>query len=118
MLQFSKYQFQSYGQKTINDSLLDGIDGTNISMKVHDQGKTFLCWVFGLASSLKSSLKIYIESLPITKLQKIRCFEKLDDKNLHKTMRLEICMIIPTLMNVADSRQAMAILPVLKRVNK
>ena len=50
--------------------------------------------------------------------KKIRCFEKLDDKNLHKTMRLEICMIIPTLINVPDARQAMAILPVLIRVNE
>ena len=98
--------------------MLDVNDESNISLKIHDQEKSFLCWVFGLASSLKSSLKIYIKSLQITELQKIRCLEKLEDNNLHKTMRLEICMIIPTLMNVADSRQAMAILPVLKRVNK
>ena len=96
--------------------MLDALDGTNISKKIHDQEKSFLCWVFGLASSLKSSLRIYIKSLPITKVQKMRCYEKLDDKDLHKTMRLEICMIIPTLINVPDASQAMNILPVLKRV--
>ena len=85
-------------------------------MKIHDQQKSFLCWVFALASSLKSSLKIFIDSLPITKIQRIRCQEKLNDKDLHKTMRLEICMIIPTLIDQADEKQALNILPVLKRM--
>ena len=60
---------------------------------------------------------MFIEKLSITEVQKQRCYEKLNDTNLHKTMRLEICMIIPTVINQPDQKQAINILPVLKRVN-
>ena len=53
---FSNYDFQSYGQKTINSDELGTIDGSNISRTVHDQGDSYLCWVYSIASSLKCSV--------------------------------------------------------------
>ena len=114
---FSDYDFQSYGQNTVNLVDLGSIDGSNISRAVHDQGKSFLCWVFSIATSLKCSVRYFIDKLKLSTIQRIRCLEKLDEETLHHSIRMELCMLLPTIVNQKDETQAMPIFGVLKRVS-
>ena len=114
---FSDYDFQSYGQNTVNLVDLGSIDGSNISRAVHDQGKSFLCWVFSIATSLKCSVRYFVDRLKLSTIQRIRCLEKLDDETLHHSIRMELCMLLPTIVNQKDETQAMPIFSVLKRVS-
>ena len=114
---FSNYDFQSYGQKTINQVDLYTTDGSNISRTVHDQGDSYLCWVYSIASSLKCTVRYFIDKLKLSTIQRERCLDKLNDKNLHHSIRMELCMLIPTLVNQIDEKQAMSVVSVLRRVS-
>ena len=114
---FRNYEFQSYGQRTINPEHLGSIDDSNISRTVHDQGDSYLCWVFSIATSLKCSVRYFIDKLKLSTIQKERCLEKLNDNSLHHSIRMELCMLLPTIVNQIDEKQAMSVEAVLKRVS-
>ena len=114
---FSNYHFQSRGQRTMNQIDLGTIDGSNISRTVHDQGDSYLCWVYSIASSLKCSVRYFIDKLKLSTIQRERCLDKLNEKSLHHSIRMELCMLIPTLVNQIDEKQAMSVVSVLRRVS-
>ena len=114
---FRNYDFQSYGQRTISSDDLDSINGSNISRTVHDQGDSYLCWVFSIATSLKCSVRYFIDKLKLSTIQKERCLDKLKDNSLHRSIRMELCMLLPTIVNQIDEKQAMSVEAVLKRVS-
>ena len=112
-----KYNFQSYGQRTINSDDLGSIDGSYISCAVHDQKDSYLCWLFSISTSLKCSVRYFIEKLKLSTIQRERCLEKLYDSTLHHSIRMELCMLIPTILNSKDEKQAMSVVSVLRRVS-
>ena len=114
---FSNYDFQSYGQRTINPDDLGTIDGSNISRQVHDQGDSNLCWVFSIATSLKCSVRYFIDKLKLSTIQRERCLQKLNDSTLHHSIRMELCMLLPTIVNQKDDQQAMPVVSILRRVS-
>ena len=114
---FSNYAFQSYGQRTINPDDLGTVDGSNISRTIHDQGDSYLCWVFSIATSLKGTVRYFIDKLKLSTIQRERCLEKLNDSTLHHSIRMELCMLLPTIVKNIDETQAMPVLSVLRRVS-
>ena len=81
------------------DENLD-IKGSMISRNIHDQGESYLCWVYAFATSFSNAVKILVNSLNkrrlITNGQKKKCEERMNEPNFHRRLRNEICMVIPT----------------------
>ena len=96
---------------------LGSIDGSNISRAIHDQGDTFLCWAYSIASSLKCSVRYFVDKLKLSTIQKERCLAKLENENLHHFIRMELYMLIPTTVNQIDEKQIMPVSSVLRRVS-
>ena len=112
---FSDCSFQTYGNQSIT-SPFDN-EGSMISVRAHDQSKSYLCWVYSFATSNKSSLKKFIYELKLPKRQTERCLSKLDSEDFHKTLRQEACMIIPTDYKNEGVHQALKVRVMMVRVS-
>jgi len=86
----------------------DDIKGSMVSRTIHDQGDSYLCWVFAFATSFSNSVRLMVIDLDkkgfITRGQKKRCFNRMNDPNFHRRLTMEICMVIPTRMEDGEDQ--------------
>ena len=76
----------SVGLQLFRSSILN----SKVSKQIHDQQETSLCWAFALATMLRSSLKVFLES----RIQSSTAILKSVDSNcFHKRLRREIIMM-------------------------
>ena len=82
---------------------IDDIAGMMVSRNVHDQGDSYLCWVYAFATSFSNSVRRLVSKLhksgKISNGQKKRCFNRMNEANFHRRLRMEITMVIPTTMD-------------------
>ena len=113
---FRDFQFQSYGNASLASPVCGKL-GSMISADIHDQSDSYLCWVYSFASSTKTSLRIFVLSLSLSKSQRKRCLDKLDSKDFHHSLRNELCMVVPTDYKNKGAHQAMELRPMMIRVS-
>ena len=115
---FSLNEFHSLGTSIVLDGC-DDIKGSMVSKTIHDQGESYLCWVFAFATSFSNSVRLLVIELhkkgKITKGQKKRCFKRMNDSTFHRRLRMEICLVIPTSMEDGED-QSMRIRAAMIRV--
>ena len=90
----------------------------NIFSAIHDQGQSAKCWAYAISTMLRNSLRLKIDSAPISNDLRDLLLAKLNDKNHHKRMRCELMMVVtPTRMNTDDDNQSAILALVMDRVN-
>jgi len=93
---------------------------------IHDQGKSFLCWAFAIASMLRNSLRLLLKQIQprLLKLRKSHIYEvlmnKIENETHHRQMRNELLLVvIPRPMNSPSVKQTAILTPIFQRlVNK